>query len=168
MNELNQLIGTWKLLSFRILFDDGDVEYPMGRDAVGYILYSAAGYMSGQMMQPGRPKFSAVRTSVAERGIGTPEEIVAAFNGYFSYCCRVEADIAQRKLTHRVIACQLPDWEGRTLERFWRFEGGGNRLTLTSAPLVINGRAATNQLAFQREPDTFIAAHAARTEGAPS
>ena len=157
MSEVQALIGSWRLLSFRILYDDGGVEYPLGADAEGLIVYTHAGFMTGALMQRGRPKFSAVRSSVAERGIGSADEIVAAFNGYFSYFCRFETDPAQRKVTHRVIACHLPDWEGRTLERFWQFEeaGGRRQLTLRSAPLSINERRAYNELKFLREPDVL-------------
>ena len=155
MNEVQRLIGTWRLLSFRILYADGGVEFPLGADAEGLVVYTAAGFMSGALMQRGRPRFSAVRTSVAERGIGTPEEVVAAFNGYFSYFCRVETDAALRRVRHHVVACHLPDWEGRTLERFWSFEevDGRWQLRLRSAPLLINGREAFNELKFFREPD---------------
>jgi hypothetical protein len=157
VTEVQALIGTWRLLSFRILYDDGGVEFPMGADAEGLIVYTHAGFMTGALMQRGRPKFSAVRASVAERGIGSADEIVAAFNGYFSYFCRFETDPAQRKLTHRVIGCHLPDWEGRTLERFWQFEDAGarSRLALRSAPLSINGRPACNELKFVREADVL-------------
>ncbi|WP_219214293.1 lipocalin-like domain-containing protein [Variovorax boronicumulans] len=157
MNEVQQLIGTWRLDSFRIHYDDGELVFPMGSDAEGLIVYTPAGFMSGVLMQRGRPRFSAVRSSVAETGIGSTEEIIAAFNGYFSYFCRFNADPVQRKVTHSVIACHLPDWEGRTLERFWCFEDGADRqrLTLSSAPLMINGRQAKNELKFFRESDTF-------------
>ncbi|VTU42540.1 lipocalin-like domain-containing protein [Variovorax sp. RA8] len=157
MSDVQALIGTWRLVSFRILYDDGSVEFPMGADAEGLIVYTHAGFMTGALMQRGRPKFSAMRSSVAERGIGSADEIVAAFNGYFSYFCRFETDPAQRKVIHRVIACHLPDWEGRTLERFWQFEdaGGRRQLTLRSAPLSINDRRAYNELKFLREPDVL-------------
>jgi len=157
MSEVQALIGSWRLLSFRILYEDGGIDFPLGADAEGLIVYTHAGFMTGALMQRGRPKFSAMRSSVAERSIGSTDEIVAAFNGYFSYFCRFETDTAQRKVMHRVIACHLPDWEGRTLERFWQFDdaGGRRQLTLRSAPLSINGRLAYNELKFLREPDAF-------------
>jgi hypothetical protein len=151
---VERLLGSWRLESFRIVYQDGQVVHPMGEDADGLIVYTAAGYMSGHLMQRGRPRFAAVRSSVAERSIGTPEEIVAAFNGYFGYFCKFDVDPELRRIRHRVVACHLPDWEGRTLERFYSFPGAGaeERLALRSAPITVEGRPAHNELLFRREP----------------
>jgi len=152
--DVRRLLGSWRLERFRIHYDDGAQQHPMGEDADGLIVYTEAGYMSGQLMQRGRPRFAAVRSSVAERAIGTPEEIVAAFNGYFAYFCRFRVDTVQRRVEHDVLCCHLPDWEGRRLERFYSFEDAGahERLVLRSAPITIEGRGARNELMFRREP----------------
>lgn len=157
MSEALELIGSWRLVSYRICFDDGGIEYPLGEDADGLLVYTSAGYMTGGLMRRCRPKFSASRSSVAERQNGTADEVVVAFNSYFSYFCRFEADADERKVTHHVLGCQFPDWEGRTLERFWelnRFDNGV-LLSLTSAPLLIHGRMAKNELKFERQPDVL-------------
>jgi Lipocalin-like domain len=43
----NPLIGTWRLVSWenRSLVD-GQISYPLGKDAAGYIMYNQDGYMS--------------------------------------------------------------------------------------------------------------------------
>ncbi|MDQ6669248.1 MAG: lipocalin-like domain-containing protein, partial [Chloroflexota bacterium] len=51
------LIGTWRLLALEALGADGVVRYRMGEDAVGYLIYTADGYMSGHLMRPGRAGF---------------------------------------------------------------------------------------------------------------
>jgi hypothetical protein len=57
----NPLIGTWRLLSWEnrsVL--DVEVSYPLGKDAVGYIMYVQDGYMSVlAIMWPDRAKFAA-------------------------------------------------------------------------------------------------------------
>ena len=55
----NPLIGTWRLISWqnRSLLD-GEVSYPLGKDAVGYIMYGQDRYMSVAIMRPDRPKFA--------------------------------------------------------------------------------------------------------------
>ncbi len=51
-----QLVGAWRLVSYEIRpRDGGTVTYPLGRDARGWILYTPDGYMSAQLMAPGRP-----------------------------------------------------------------------------------------------------------------
>lgn len=157
MSEALELIGSWQLVSYRICFEDGSIEFPLGADADGLLVYTSAGFMTGGLMRRGRPKFAASRSSVAERQNGTADEIVVAFNSYFSYFCRFETDAGARKVTHHVLGCQFPDWEGRSLERFWELNRFDDRvqLSLTSAPLLIHGRMAKNELKFERHPDVF-------------
>ena len=42
-------VGTWRLLDYSLIHDDGVVEKPWGTDVRGYLLYSAEGYMSGNL-----------------------------------------------------------------------------------------------------------------------
>jgi lipocalin-like protein len=55
----NPLIGTWRLLSWENRSVDGQISYPLGKDAVGYILYSQDGYMFVAIMRPNRLRFVA-------------------------------------------------------------------------------------------------------------
>ena len=55
--EMDSLIGAWRLLSFEFRNKDGQVSYPFGEDAVGYIIYSQDGYVSITIMSANRPKF---------------------------------------------------------------------------------------------------------------
>lgn len=41
----NPLIGTWRLASWENRSVDGQISYPLGEDAVGYIMYNQSGYM---------------------------------------------------------------------------------------------------------------------------
>jgi hypothetical protein len=55
-----QLIGAWKLVSYvEKPVDGSDPIYPMGEKLEGTIMYTPDGYMSVQMMQPGRAKFAS-------------------------------------------------------------------------------------------------------------
>ena len=42
-------IGTWRLLDYSFIHEDGTVEHPWGTAVRGYLLYSAEGYMSGNL-----------------------------------------------------------------------------------------------------------------------
>lgn len=51
--------GTWRLVSFESRDGTGAVSYPLGRNAVGLLIYDAAGNMAVQLMQPNLPHFAA-------------------------------------------------------------------------------------------------------------
>jgi Lipocalin-like domain len=43
----NPLIGTWRLLSWQNRsVEDGQLSYPLGEDATGYIIYNEDGYIT--------------------------------------------------------------------------------------------------------------------------
>jgi len=54
----NPLVGTWKLLSWENRSADGEISYPFGEDAVGYLTYNPDGYMFVAMMRPDRMEFT--------------------------------------------------------------------------------------------------------------
>ena len=57
--EAHPLVGTWRLVSLEVRGSDGQVQYPYGPDATGYLMYSADGYMSAVVMSANRPSFAA-------------------------------------------------------------------------------------------------------------
>ena len=55
----NPLIGTWRLVSWENRsVEDGQVSYPLGEDATGYIMYNEDGYMFVAIMAPHRLRFA--------------------------------------------------------------------------------------------------------------
>jgi hypothetical protein len=55
----NPLIGTWRLIPWENRSLDGQISYPLGKDAVGYIIYNQDGYMFVAIMRPDRAAFAA-------------------------------------------------------------------------------------------------------------
>ena len=45
----SDFVGTWRLLDYSFIHDDGSIEHPWGTNVRGYLLYSAEGYMSGNL-----------------------------------------------------------------------------------------------------------------------
>ena len=76
----DRLIGAWRLAEFTVTAEDGTVTYPMGEDVEGLIIYTPDGYMSAQLMEPGRPAYAS-----GEFTHGTTEEEAAAAAGYLAY-----------------------------------------------------------------------------------
>lgn len=81
------IIGEWKLVSFQIQEDNGDVIYPFGEDAQGSIIYTESGRFSAQLMRTDRPRFAS-----GDQMKGTVEETEANYKGFISYYGPYEFD----------------------------------------------------------------------------
>ncbi len=138
----NPLIGTWRLLSWenRSLVDE-QVSYPLGKDATGYIMYNEDGYMFVAIMDPNRPKFAA-----EDLLSGTPEEEAQAEETYVSYCGRYE--VRGETVVHHVELSLFPNWVGVDQERLVELQG--NRLTLSTPPIMLAGKQQTAHLIWER------------------
>ena len=136
----NPIVGTWKLVSWENRTTDGQVSYPFGKEATGYILYSAEGYMSVAIMTD-CPHF--VSGDVLG---GTPEEKAGAMETYVSYCGRYE--IQDGSVIHHIEVSLFPNWVGVQQKRFFNFEG--NQLQLSTPPILQQGKEQTGHLIWQR------------------
>jgi Lipocalin-like domain len=122
------LVGTWRLISWENKTADGRISYPVGTDALGYIItYSEDGYMFVAIMRPNRTKFSA-----GDLLGGTPEEKAHAAETYVSYCGTY--DFRGETVIHHVELSLFPNWVGVDQERL--VEVRANRLTLSTRPTV--------------------------------
>jgi len=138
-----QFIGTWKLLSLEFQRSDGQLTYPMGRDVVGIVMYDANGHMSVQIMRPDRPAFAS-----GDQLDGTPMEIKSAFEGFVAYYGIYEVNQEEGTVTHHLEGSLFPNWVGSAQRRF--FEFSGNRLTLSTPPILFGGQQVTGVLIWER------------------
>ena len=74
------LVGAWRLVSWENQAADGQVSYPMGTDALGYLLYTADGRFSVMISRAGRPGFAA-----GDLLGGTMQEQARAVEGFVAY-----------------------------------------------------------------------------------
>ena len=138
----NPLIGTWRLISWETRSVDGQkISYPLGKDAVGYIMYNEDGYMFVAIMRPNRVRFAA-----GDLLGGSPEEKVQAADTYVSYCGRYE--FRGGTVIHHVDLSLFPNWVGVEQERLVEFRG--NRLTLSTRPILLGGVQRTAHLIWER------------------
>jgi len=137
----NPLVGAWRLVSCETRADDGAVDYPLGRDAVGLLIYTGDGHMSVSIARSSRGPFAA-----GDLLGGTGEEKARAVESYVSYCGRYErrGDV----VIHQVEMSLFPNWSGRDQER--RVELDGNRLALEAAPFTIKGTEQRARLVWER------------------
>ncbi|MFW9259890.1 lipocalin-like domain-containing protein [Nostoc sp. CALU 546] len=137
----NQFIGTWQLVSWENRDSDGNVIYPYGQDAIGYIMYNADGYMSVNIMMANRSNFASEVILT-----GTTEEQAVASQSYLAYCGNYE--IQSDKIIHYIATSLFPNWVGTVQERFFQFEG--DRLVLSTPPLSVSGKQQTAHLTWER------------------
>jgi Lipocalin-like domain len=118
----------------------GEVCHPLGKDAVGYIMYGQDGYTSVSIMRPDRPKFAA-----GDLLSGGAQERARATDTYVSYCGRYE--FRGDTVVHRVELSLFPNWVGVEQERL--VEVKGDRLTLSTRPILLGGVQRTAHLIWE-------------------
>src|SRR5215471_4387954 len=138
----NAFVGAWRLLSFEARTSSGEVSYPLGRDAAGLLLYGHEGYMAVSVMRGDRGNFKSADIWAA----ASPEEKLAAFDSYSSYCGRYE--VQHDKIIHHVELSLFPNWSGGGQERY--FEFAGDQLTLRTPPAIVGGVQQTAIAVWQR------------------
>jgi Lipocalin-like domain len=138
----NPLTGTWRLISWDIRSVDGQkISYPLGKDAVGYIIYTQDGYMSVAISRPNRQEFAA-----GDLLGGSAEEKARAASDYVSYCGRYE--FHGDTVSHHVDLSLFPNWVGVEQERLVELKG--NRLSLSTRPMLLGGIEQTAHLIWER------------------
>jgi hypothetical protein len=139
-----RILGAWILRSWVRTLDGVEEPGPFGPDALGQLVYSPAGYMSGNLMRRARSRFATHDAAGAE----DPHERAAASDGYLGYCGRYEVDDAGGLALHRVELSSNPNWTGSVQKRFVEFVG--ERMKLTTPPIVRHGRPAASVLVWER------------------
>ena len=96
-NIKRKLLGSWQLISWEER-NEGRVNYPLGREAVGQIIYTEGGRMSAQLMRRGVQHFANEDWRKA-----TTEEKSRGWSGYFgtSVPIRSTCNAAQLCITLR-------------------------------------------------------------------
>lgn len=134
-------VGTWCLVSMEARSSDGEVTYPLGEDAGGFIMYSPDGYMSVVLFSAGRE-----RLGTSDIQAGNEAQLADAARTYISYAGRYE--VRGERVLHSVEASLFPDWVGSTQERLHKFEG--QRLTLSTDPMPLGGKQVRAVLVWER------------------
>ena len=104
-------------------------------------MYNPDGYMFVAIMRPERPKFAA-----GDLLSGSTEERAQAAGTYVSYCGRYE--FRGDTVIHRVELSLFPNWEGVEQERL--VEVRGNRMTLSTRPMLLGGGQRSAHLIWER------------------
>lgn len=142
MSELkNKILGTWKLVSYYRLDEDGEKVYPLGTDPSGFLMYTEDGYMSAQLMKQNRPDYTL-------EGLhnGTREEMAEAAHGYHAYAGKYEIDEEDGSVYHHNEVSLIPNRLGDIQDRQIEFQGDMITITSrTSSTHIVWKKAENNQ-----------------------
>ena len=137
------LVGTWRLRSWKNLGSDGSAVDPLGDKPVGYIFYNRDGYVSVEIMAADRAPYRE-----ADAFGGTAEERSQAISTYLSYSGPFEVLGDQHIVIHHIEVCSYPNWVGNAQVRFAKFDG--DLLTLSTKPMTFQGVERTAELVWER------------------
>lgn len=137
----NPFVGTWRLVSYEFRIEDGQVIYPLGQDAVGYLIYTEDGCMSVHVMSANRSKFASEDLAKVSK-----EEKLAVADSCIAYCGKYE--IIANKIIHNTEVSTIPNWVGVGQER--TFQITGDRLSLSASTFRWNDMQATSHLVWER------------------
>ena len=141
----NPFLGTWRLISWENRDAGGQLGYPLGPDALGYITYTADGYIFAQIMAAGRATLATQNPFG-----GVDAEAAAAARSHMSYCGKYE--VRNGEVVHRVAISDFPNWVGGGVGgeqlRFYKFEG--EKLILSAPPFQTKKGEITTFLIWER------------------
>jgi hypothetical protein len=138
-----ELVGTWRLRSWKNIGSDGSVVDPLGEDPVGYIFYNHDGYVSVEIMAARRTPYR-----YPDAFGGTPEERSEAISSYLSYSGPFEVLPDQDTVIHHIEVCSYPNWIGNAQVRAAKLDG--DLLTLSTKPMTLQGVERRAELVWER------------------
>ena len=138
------LIGSWELVSYAAKDAKGNIlQYPMGSDATGLLLYLPNGTMAVSLTKETREHFAGADPLVA-----TQEEQAKAYREFFTYYGKFR--YSQGVIYHDVERCSFPNWIGTTLVRFASINDSTGELKLSTAPVAVNDQVAVQELIWRK------------------
>ena len=140
--KAEDLVGTWRLRSWKNVGSDGSEVYPLGERPVGYIFYNHDGYMSVEIMAEDRVPYQDPDVFG-----GTPQERSEAISTYISYAGPFEVH-DRDTVIHHIEVCSYPNWIGNAQLRFVRLEG--DLLVLSTKPMIFQGMTRPAELIWER------------------
>ena len=120
-----RLIGAWDLICWREIRPDGGVDYPLGEDALGKLLYTEDGHVSAQLARRRLRRFRKDDWREAAEA-----ERAGAWKDYFGYFGTYSIDHERHAVIHHVEGAWFPNLAGTDQVRGYRFED--DRLVLNA------------------------------------
>jgi Lipocalin-like domain len=100
----SRLFGVWTLVAYTEEKEGCKDTTPLGPKPIGFLIYTSDGYVSAQLMKPGRSAFQS-----RDWHKGTPEEYAESGSGYIAYCGTYEVDETNKTVSHMPFVALLPN-----------------------------------------------------------
>ncbi len=139
----SRLVGVWKLVSYTVEQEGHGNSLPFGPEPEGFLIYTLGGFVSAQLMKPGRTLFQD-----HEWQGGTADEYQQAGCGYIAYCGVYEVDEENATVTHTPTVALVPNLILKPQLRL--IDLSGERLTLRAVSPMTNGAYVTSRLEWRR------------------
>lgn len=141
----NELIGTWKLLSYiEVPLNGVDSKFPMGKNPKGLLMQDGDGYMSMQISSSERNSFSSDDRYQADQ-----EELISQVQGFIAFAGSYKINETKAVIQYAMTTSSYPNWEGKIQERRVDFEG--DILYLKSVePILSNGEYVNSYMTWHR------------------
>ena len=140
----SRLVGVWRLVSYTDEQEGREDSLPFGPALEGFLIYTPEGFVSAQLMKPGRVLFQGYDWQV-----GTADEYQQAGSGYISYCGVYQVDEENETVTHIPSVALLPNLILKGQVRSITLSG--NRLVLSTVGIpAAKGASVTSRLEWQR------------------
>jgi hypothetical protein len=112
-----KLIGAWALMTWCETTATGEVRYPLGKDAIGQLIYTSDLRVSAQLASQSQPNFQSEDWREA-----TQPESAQAWKQYFGYFGTFSLDLDRQAVIHHIEGSWFPNLRGTDQVRFFRFE----------------------------------------------
>lgn len=139
------LIGAWQLVSWSEIKNDGTVAYPLGKHAIGQLVYSADGHVAAQLARK-----EAKPLHEEDWKAATETESAAAWKSYFGYFGTFSIDTEKKAVVHHVEGSWFPNLAHTDQIRSFHLDGGR---------LVLDADTAWGKvrIVWERTPDCSAA-----------
>ena len=138
-----QLAGVWTLVSYADKREGLEDTYPFGPEPQGFLIYTPDGFVSAQLMKPGRSLFQS-----HDWHGGTADEYREAGSGYIAYCGVYEVDERKETVTHIPSVALVPNLIGGKQLRAVTLNG--DKLTLRTAGASGAGVVVTSVMNWRK------------------
>jgi hypothetical protein len=141
MHDPSQLVGTWRMLTWRREFSDtGEQIDALGADPVGFVSYGADGRVHAIVVKRDRPSPASLPPSGSEK--------VELFDSMLAYAGTYT--LHNDHVVHHVDASWNQAFTGTDMIRFYKLDGSMLEIWGAPAPDPYTGRTVVHRITFEK------------------